>query len=425
MSEDKSPASENGDSDSELHGQEQEPSPSKEDGDTSDELGVTIERFEESNKVESEAETEAETRTGSDAASTDKVRPAAKSNMRRILKFFLSLVIVVVLALCVVAAIYFVNMNSQKSEQQARVIDELSQRLTEIELSSRRFIELQSQTESIIAENNRRLNNRLDTTEQALEAQRRRLLAMSTTTRDDWLLAEAEYLLKLGNQRVLVERKADSAIALFEEADAILRDLADPKLFPLRDAIKKDIVALKLAKSIDVEGIYLELAALADQVESLPLLPQAFNYKKSEAPSDEAGSGSESSSLRKFLESFKNYARVIKHEDKPAAILPPDETAYLHLNLRLMLERAQLALLREQQDIYISSLEEADKWLSRYFPSSDAAESYQQALRELSQRQVIRVLPDVSASLALLKSYISDLHQLKTPAPKQSSDEAL
>ena len=84
----------------------------------------------------------------------------------------------------------------------------------------------------------------------SLNGQQQRLLNMSTTNREDWLMAEAEYLLRLANQRVLIERSATSAVGLLESADAIMEQVAaglgDPELFAIRRAIAQDLAALRL-----------------------------------------------------------------------------------------------------------------------------------------------------------------------------------
>ena len=348
------------------------------------------------------------------AQSNQTVSPTVKKESSPF-KFFLTLVVVLLLIVILSGIGYGVYNSYKQVEAQKAANDSLSDMLASLNIDFNNFKQVQLGEQTNMESELSQLKQSLSAAELRLQAQQKRILSMSTTSREDWLLAEAEYLLKLANQRVLVERKADSAIALFEEADAILRDLGDPDLFPLRDAINKDLVALKLAKTIDVEGIYLELSALAAEVEKLPLVPEAFNFAIEEDVSPEPDETS--GSFQKFLESFKRYYRVIDHEEKPAAILPPDQTAYLHLNLRMMIERAQLAMLREQQDIYSTSLQDAERWVRRYFPSSLAADQYERALADLRKKEVVRVLPDVSESLELLKGYIADLHKL-TPANK-------
>jgi len=255
-------------------------------------------------------------------------------------------------------------------------------------------------------------------------AQQSQLLAMSTTSRNDWLLAEAEYLLKLANQRVLVERKAETAIGLLQEADNILRDLADPDLFDLRAAIKKDLVALKLVEESDIEGVYLDLAALASKIDALPLVPKAYNYNTSaeqDLPESESGA---QSSISKFFTGLSDYVRIVSHSERPAAILPPDEASYMQLNLRLMIEQAQLALLREEVSIYQQSISEAEAWVKKYFPSTQQTDQFQQELLRLKQQQIQVELPDIADSLKLLQNYISVLHKLDPRKANSTQAEA-
>lgn len=262
---------------------------------------------------------------------------------------------------------------------------------------------------------------RLKVAEDRLQAQNKRLLSLSTTTREDWLLAEAEYLLKLANQRVLIEKNIDGADALLSEADIILRDLDDPDLFPLRQAIHDDLAELRLTEKIDQQGIYLSLVALATQIESLPILPMTRILSVNSTEQEESYSAAEppSSLWQQFKNSFshltstlKNYIRITDHSEKPQLILTPESALYLQQNLRLMIERAQLALMREQQVIYQSSLEQAQIWLQQYFPDTEKRRLFLQQLEIEKNKDITRTLPDITDSLELIHSYIQQLHQL-------------
>lgn len=273
------------------------------------------------------------------------------------------------------------------------------------------------------------LQKQLAIAEQRLDSHNKRLLSMSTTSREDWLLAEAEYLLKLANQRALIERKADSAIILLQEADNILRDMDNTDLFPLRQAIAKDLAALRLTTIIDREGIYLELAALANIITSLPMVPTREELMAEEAITPKANTEKPTStsfinplnnSFMRLLEDLKSYIRVRQHEQLPTPILPPDSSQYVQQNIRLMLERAQLAMLRQQQSIYQHSLQEATDWLTQYYPQSAPVEKFQQALKDLQTQNIEDQLPDISNSLDLLHAYIEKLHRLQ-PAKTQGS----
>ena len=315
---------------------------------------------------------------------------------------------------------------------QRNEIAELQQQLTAAQISVNE--KLQQARSQLQAEQNatqqqfqaadKSINDVLNDLDQRMIAQNKRLRSMSTTSREDWLLAEAEYLLKLANQRVLIEKNAEGAAALLTEADAILRDLGDPDLFAIRREVKKDLAALRLTEKIDVEGIYLSLVALAEQVENLPVNPTMQQQIEAMRPSNDDrikelsnlddqpwykrfGEG-----VADFGEKLKDFFDVHHFEAKPTPMLPPNEASYLQQNLRMMIERAQLALLREQQDVYRQSLEQTKAWIEKYFPQSKKTQSFIAQIDSIEQENIVRNLPDITASLELLQGYIIDLHRV-------------
>ncbi len=89
------------------------------------------------------------------------------------------------------------------------------------------------------------------------------------TSSEDWLLAEAEYLLRLGNQRVMMEQDVAGALALFQSADNIIRDAEGIVAFELRQALAEDIASLQSVQHIDVDGYFVQLGAMIKQVDKL------------------------------------------------------------------------------------------------------------------------------------------------------------
>ncbi|MEE4382860.1 MAG: uroporphyrinogen-III C-methyltransferase, partial [Pseudomonadales bacterium] len=85
-----------------------------------------------------------------------------------------------------------------------------------------------------------------------------------------WRIAEAHYLLRIANQRARMERDPEGARSLLEAADAILAELDDYGLFPVREAIADALAALRARGGVDRVGLYLELEALEAQVDALP-----------------------------------------------------------------------------------------------------------------------------------------------------------
>ena len=73
----------------------------------------------------------------------------------------------------------------------------------------------------------------LSKVDDALVAQRAEVRELMGPAREDWLLAESEYLLRLASQRLLMDRDVPSAIALIQSADDTLADARGLKIFEL------------------------------------------------------------------------------------------------------------------------------------------------------------------------------------------------
>lgn len=309
--------------------------------------------------------------------------------------------------------------------QQYMVQQNLLASLQEQVQQQERSLALQKQTleadiDQQIARQKETVQESLNEMAQRLDSTAARVLAMSSVNRDDWKLAEAEYLLRLANQRVLLERNSGNAVALAQTVDEILRDLNDPDLFPIRRALAAELSELKLAGDIDREGVYLRLLALSQQLDKLPLIePLGENEEpwlldedgQSEATSIWARVKRKANSLLRLL---GNHLRVRDHAQPVPAILPPDNRIYLKQNLRLMLEQAQSALLREEAEVYQASLEKANTWLAEYFPLNPQSVAAQAEIAELQNAVIAQTLPNFSESTLLLKSYIERKHKVPT-----------
>lgn len=264
----------------------------------------------------------------------------------------------------------------------------------------------------------------VDEVTQRLNTHNDRLLSLSNTSRDDWLLAEAHYLVRLAGQRILIDQNAQSALGLMEAADEILRDLSLPDLFPVRQALARDLAAIRLAAEVDREGIYLRLQGIAETVSLLPTyqLPEAV---RASTPNPESADpefdtveadvtfwGRVVNWFGAIGDSLSQYFQIQHHDQSVAPLLPPSATEYLRQNLRFSIEQAQLAMLREEIQIYKAALTKAMVLVDNYFPESGSAAALISELEYLSDLEITRELPSINNSQKQLQAYIEKLHKL-------------
>jgi len=242
-----------------------------------------------------------------------------------------------------------------------------------------------------------------------LNNQGKRLAELGSTTRSDWLLAEASYLARLANQRLQTERSTKSPLALLQNVDVILKQLDDPELLPVRRAVAADITALQLADEVDSAGLYLELSVLAEAVVKLsvlkPVTETMLEPKQTENTMDDQPKLQ--GMVTGFMTSVSQLIRVSQRSQPIEPLLQVHEEAIVRQNLRLMLEQAQSAVIREEQAIYSQSLEKAQRWLAQYFQLNPSATVIQQRLANLSDMEIVQQLPNISDSLQAIEALVA------------------
>lgn len=295
----------------------------------------------------------------------------------------------------------------QKSQQQfTEQISALNQKLSALQSKS-------AQDQSNINELQDRLTRSIQ-----------QVTAAQKTNRADWLLAEVEYLLRLANQRVLMEQTPNGALQLLRSADKILRETDDVSIYDIRKAVAADIAALEAVPQLDIEGVFLRLGALNAQIDQLQVIPLTEQHKLPELldqVNSEEFASSWSADIKEAWATLSDKASkliVIQDRSEPVEpLLSPQQSYYLQQNLHLMLEQAQLSLLQRKPKSYLSSLTKAQEWVGTYFEQNHSnTQALLKALKDLEQVEVAPQMPDISGSLTALKSYLQAMRKLKEGA---------
>ncbi len=236
--------------------------------------------------------------------------------------------------------------------------------------------------------------------------------------RDDWLLQEVAHLLLLANQRLALTGDvvlAQKALAL---ADERLKALAGPQILKIRRVLSQEQEYLGQVMPVDVTGISLVLAALAESVGDLPLKgdsdrPQwsdsddSAQNGASDKPADDAdGESAVRAFSRKVLSDLGDLVRVRRVDETRPPKLDTAARFLAYENLRLQLVGAQLALLRRDAGVFQENLKQARIWLGDYFETGTPVQHFDTQVAELQQAKVALSFPDISGSLTLLRAEI-------------------
>ncbi len=235
---------------------------------------------------------------------------------------------------------------------------------------------------------------------------------------DTWAVEEVENLLSLANQRLQLAGDVDVAATALELADARLAEIGDPGFTDVRAAIADEINALNAVETVDVPGLALNLASMAGSVNALPLpapepeiqTPAAKAAAGGDA-AQPAASGSKTDRLKAMaktvLKDMGSMVKVKNVDETRTPSLPVEQEYFIYENLRLLLNSAQLAVLRGAESTYKQNLETAGTWVGDHFDTeADAVKDFSGKIGELSGVTIKPALPDISNSLNELRQIL-------------------
>nr|WP_052520135.1 uroporphyrinogen-III C-methyltransferase [Pseudomonas sp. WS 5013] len=225
-------------------------------------------------------------------------------------------------------------------------------------------------------------------------------------SREDWRLAEAEHLLRLAMLRLSALQDVDSAIALVQGADDILRAQNDPQAFAARGELIKVLEALRSLPQLDRSGLFLQLAALRGQAAQLQTLTPEY-LVPAEAPAG-ANNASDASRWEELWQQVSRYVRIDLHADQDVRPqLAGQSLAQVRLTLVLALEQAQWGALNGEPEVYRQALAAAGDVLDSYFDrDNQAVQALRQRIGELAEQPVVAQLPKLDNALDVLQAYL-------------------
>jgi len=223
--------------------------------------------------------------------------------------------------------------------------------------------------------------------------------------RDAWLREQAEYYLVLANTELAVGRRVRNAVAALELADDVLRDLGDPSLVDVRNAIAQELQSLRAVPLPDLERYAADLGGLIARAPELPMRAAALqNFDAADESLDdvEPGLGRLWARTRGAVTSI---VRVERAEEPVGPVLTEAERQIVRRQLTLELQMARTAVLERRQAAFRSSLVATDAILDRDFDrSAPAIVETRRLLGEMMSIALDPALPAIGDSLTLLRN---------------------
>lgn len=220
----------------------------------------------------------------------------------------------------------------------------------------------------------------------------------------DWLIAEADYLVRMAGRKMWLEKDLRTAIMLLGNADQRLKSLADPSVLPVRALIAQDIQALQQVNPVSEVSVALALDGLVKQVDKLAIItPKEANEFTSEDVSDSASDWKQN--LLNVWRSLVDDFIRIEYRDEPVEPMMTAQQEWLSREqIKLALQQAQAAALAGEQTLYEASIERATAIISDdYILSNSDVSGFQSALGQLKNTDISKAIPTELSSQAALE----------------------
>jgi uroporphyrin-3 C-methyltransferase len=220
--------------------------------------------------------------------------------------------------------------------------------------------------------------------------------------RSAWLLAEAEYFLRIANAQLTLVGNVDVSLHALELADAKIKALGDPGLTRVRAKISDERTALKAVPRPDAEGIVLELGSLSKTLHTLPLARTSPEHFAAAQENQVTETGWQRA-WRVIIDALSNIISVRRSDEHITPLMSAAEESMLIRSLDVELQIARLAVIRNEGDLYRHSLQSVADRLTQYFDgNSQQVKTAQAIVSRLANADLPDELPDISGSLRLL-----------------------
>ncbi|MCF2949165.1 uroporphyrinogen-III C-methyltransferase [Paraglaciecola aquimarina] len=289
--------------------------------------------------------------------------------------------------------------NTRVQNQQSQVAQSLSTaRDIENQLTQQNQA-LQASVESLVRQ--------LQITSEQVSTNQQNLADVTGRRPSDWLLAEADYLVRMAGRKLWLENDVRTSGMMLESADSRLADLNDPSLIPIREKLASDIQKLQLVNQVSIDSVALSVGALLNQIDSLPL---AY-FKKPETESSTTATEQEdnwrTNLARNWQQVTQDFFSVKRKTTEIKPFMSDKEQWLAKEQLKFALLQAQVAVLKENSELFQQSLNTSVQLTNQFFDlGQNLVTQFLASLTELQATDIERIYPEQFSSAPALQDLI-------------------
>lgn len=325
---------------------------------------------------------------------------ASKSN-------FIIPVVALIIALGSLAiTTYTLFLNNQLHDQLATANTNFSEELKQLE---QKQIKIQEITNAK-SKNSEEIQSQFQTKFDTLSKQLQNAMSQRFYQNQDWLFLKARYYLELAQINAHWSNSSDATIAQLEQADQLLKQFNEPKVFAIRQAIAKDIAQIQAIPPVDIAGLLSQLDAAQNNINNLniPLPENESNPSMDESKKSSNNPSDWGTHLQESMNILGKLVVIRRHDQEVKPLISPLLEAALKENLRLNLQEAQWAVLNHDTFVYQLVLKQGINTLKANFnENTQNTASLIKKLTELQQISITQKKPPLGLALPMLNELIA------------------
>lgn len=255
--------------------------------------------------------------------------------------------------------------------------------------------------------------------EQRLSATESGLISVAASNQNSSVeldIAEIDYLLRVANERLQLFSDTEAADLALQAADLQIEALNDPIYLSVRQRIATARQALAAVPSADRVQLSARLSKMQSGIPGLPFRGEAVQQVEPELAQDAGWWAS-------FKHTLASLVTVRRRVPEEQSMLSLEDKDYLRQGLWLQLESARLALMRNDANTYIGSLDRVGQTVEQFFePGSPAVQALLFETADLKGYNIAPQMPDISAPWTQLRQLRDSRRLLQSAAPVASGD---
>ncbi|MBT5097802.1 MAG: hypothetical protein HOM74_00990 [Proteobacteria bacterium] len=340
------------------------------------------------------------------------------------LSLTLALLLSLILGLAALTANYFLWQKINAGSQALQTDTEQQQDLFAAS-QKKQLAEFQQQIQNQIEqsdETNKKLSAELlalNASNQQLEKQIQNNSNVLHQDQRGWRLKELQYILRIAQHRLLLDRDIDGAIAALETTDNRLSEINQTDLLPLRKLIAQQLQKLASYPAPDYVGLQFKLDQLIIAFQNT-YRREAHKASEKNIVIEETNTnttvteGNETAD-RSFLEETMDRAKTMlnqnvklrQHTQTPLSFSAEQELTFSFQLIQEKLVTAKFAVSSRNDALFKQQLESAIDWLTKE-PQLGSNPKLLETIKKLSGISLEPNLPDISAPYKLLEKLSVD-----------------